>query len=64
MNTWIKFRVEYEEGIIDRVRLPFNSRMTDIFQGSNVTLSYLEEGQNTFPSCFSSTILKRLKVSS
>ena len=32
----IRFRIEYEDGIIDRVRLPFNSRMTDIFQGSDL----------------------------
>ena len=35
-NTWIRFSIEYEEGIIDWVRLPFNSRMTDIFQGSDL----------------------------
>ena len=32
-TIWIRFRIEYEEGIIDRVRLPFNSWMMDIFQG-------------------------------
>ena len=32
-TTWIRFRIEYEEGIIDMVRLPFNSWMMDIFQG-------------------------------
>ena len=36
MTTWIRFRMEYEEGIIDRVRLPFNSRMTDISKGSDL----------------------------
>ena len=36
MNTWIRFRIEYEEGIIDRVRLPFNGRMVDVFQGSDL----------------------------
>ena len=31
-NTWIRFKIEHTEGIIDRVRLLFNSRrMTDIF---------------------------------
>ena len=30
-NTWINFRIEYEEGKIDSVSLPFNSQMTDIF---------------------------------
>ena len=35
-TTWIRFRIEYEEGIIDSVRLPFNSRMTDISQGSDL----------------------------
>ena len=34
-TIWIRFRIEYEDRIIDRVRLPFNSRMTDIFQGSD-----------------------------
>ena len=37
MTTWIRFRIEYEEGTIDRVRVPFNSRMTDIFQGSGLS---------------------------
>ena len=23
-TTWIRFRIQYEEGIIDRVSLPFN----------------------------------------
>ena len=36
-TTWIRFRIEHEEGIIDRVRLPFNSRMMDIFQGSDMS---------------------------
>ena len=36
MTTWIKFRIEYAEGIIDRVRLAFSSQMTDIFQGSDL----------------------------
>ena len=35
-TTWIRFRIEYEDGMIDRVRLPFNSHMTDIFQGSDL----------------------------
>ena len=35
-TTWIRFRIEYEEGIIDRIRLPFNSQMMDIFQGSDL----------------------------
>ena len=30
-NTWINFRIEYEEGKLDSVSLPFNSQMTDIF---------------------------------
>ena len=30
-NMWIRFRIHHEEGIIDRVRLAFNSRMTDVF---------------------------------
>ena len=34
-TTWIRFRIEYEDRIIDSVR-PFNSRMTDIFQGSDL----------------------------
>ena len=25
MTTWIRFSIEHENGIIDRVRLPFNS---------------------------------------
>ena len=36
MTVWIRFRIEYEDGIIDRVRLPFNSQMTEIFQGSDL----------------------------
>ena len=36
MNTWIRFRIEHEERVIDRVRLLFNSLMTDIFQGSDL----------------------------
>ena len=36
MTSWIRFRIEYEDGIIDRERLPFNSRMTEIFQGSDL----------------------------
>ena len=28
--------MEYAEGIIDRVRLAFNSRLTDIFQGTDL----------------------------
>ena len=35
-TTWIRFRIEYEDGIIDRIRLPFNSRMTDIFQSNDL----------------------------
>ena len=35
-TTWIRFRIEFKDGINDRVRLPFNSRMTDIFQGSDL----------------------------
>ena len=35
-NTWIRFRIEHEEVIIDKVRLPFSSRMTDIFRGSDL----------------------------
>ena len=35
-NTWIRFRIEYEEGIIDSVKLPFSSQITDIFQGSDL----------------------------
>ena len=35
-TTWIRFRIEYAEGIIDGVRLAFNSRMTDIFQDSDL----------------------------
>ena len=36
MNRSIRFRIEHKEGIINRVRLAFNSRITDIFQGSGV----------------------------
>ena len=36
MTTWITFRIEYDEGMIDRVRVAFNSRMTDILQGSDL----------------------------
>ena len=36
MTAWIRFMVEYEDGIINRVRLPFNSWMMDIFQGSDL----------------------------
>ena len=35
-TTWIRFRIEYEDGIIHRVRMPLNSWMTDIFQGSDL----------------------------
>ena len=36
-TTWIRFMVENEDGIIDdRVRLPFNSWITNIFQGSDL----------------------------
>ena len=35
-TVWIRFRIEYEDGIIDRVRLPFNSQMADIFQGNDL----------------------------
>ena len=35
-NTWIRFRIEYEDGIIDRVRLPFSSQLMNIFQGSDL----------------------------
>ena len=34
-TAWIRFRIEYKYGIIDRVRMSFNSRMTAIFQGSD-----------------------------
>ena len=36
-TTRIRFRIEYEDGIIDRIRLPFNSRMTDIFQSNDLS---------------------------
>ena len=36
MTIWIRYRLEYKDRIIDRVRLPFNSRMTDIFQCSDL----------------------------
>ena len=36
MTVWIRYRMEYEDGIIDRVWFPFNSRMMDIFQGSDL----------------------------
>ena len=41
MTTWIRFRVEVEDGNgniigVDRVRLPFNSRKMEIFQGSDL----------------------------
>ena len=35
-TLWIEFMKEYANGIIDRIRLPFNSRMTEIFQGSDL----------------------------
>ena len=35
-NRWIRFRIENEKGIIDSVRLPFNSRMMDIFRGNDL----------------------------
>ena len=40
-TAWIRFRVEVEDENrnvigVDRVRLPFNSRMTEIFQGSDL----------------------------
>ena len=40
-TAWIRFRVEVEDENgnvigVDRVRLPFNSRMTDIFRGSDL----------------------------
>ena len=34
-TVWIRFRIEYEDGIIAWARLPFNSWMMDIFQGSD-----------------------------
>ena len=39
MTPWMRFMVEDENGNVigvDRVRLPFNSRMTEIFQGSHL----------------------------
>ena len=40
-TVWIRFMVKLEDGIgniigVDRVRLPYNSRMTEIFQGSDL----------------------------
>ena len=35
-TAWIRFGIEYEEGIVDKIRLAFNSRMTDILQGSDL----------------------------
>ena len=35
-TLWIEFMKEYSDRIIDRVRLPFNSRMTEIFQDSDL----------------------------
>ena len=35
-TTWIRFMIDYAEGIIDMVRLAFNSLMTDTFQGSDL----------------------------
>ena len=29
MTTWIRFRIDYEDGIINRVRLPFKSRVDE-----------------------------------
>ena len=39
--TWIKFRQVFEDDFgnvigYDRVEMPFNSRMTEIFQGSDL----------------------------
>ena len=41
MTTWIRFRQALEDDLgnligYDRVRFPFNSRMTEIFQGSDL----------------------------
>ena len=36
ITTWISFRIEYEEGIIDSIRMPFNCQMVDIFQSSDL----------------------------
>ena len=36
MNAWIRFRIEHEEEIIDRVRLAFSTQMTDVFRGSDL----------------------------
>ena len=36
MTTWISLRIEYKDRMIDKVRLPFNSRMMDIFQCSDL----------------------------
>ena len=44
-NTWIRFRIEHEEGIVDRVRLPFNRWMTDIFRGND--LNEIDNGMFT-----------------
>ena len=35
-TLWTGFMKEYADGIIDRVRLPFNSRMMEIFEGSGL----------------------------
>ena len=35
-TAWNEFTKEYEDGTIDRERVPFNSRMMEIFQGSNL----------------------------
>ena len=37
MTTWIRFIQEFKDLVeIDRVELPFNSRMTEVHQGSDL----------------------------
>ena len=37
MTTWIRFIQEFEDLVeIDRIELAFNSRMTEVHQGSNL----------------------------
>ena len=45
-TTWVSFKIEYEDGIIDRVRMSFKSQMMDIFRGSDLNEIVIEMSEN------------------
>ena len=45
-TTSVSFKIEYEDGIIDRVRMSFKSQMTDIFRGSDLNEIVIEMFEN------------------